>query len=62
MLLRIGTQFQVIEISSQQEEIMADKMFMREKHGHPAEEFSEDTCSPYKSIKQPMLGYNLNKK
>lgn len=28
---------------------------MREEHGHPAEEFSEDTCSPCKSIKQAML-------
>lgn len=28
---------------------------MREEHRHPAEEFSEDTCSPCKSIKQAML-------
>lgn len=53
---------QAIEISSQQEEIITDKMFMREEHGHPAEELSEDTCSPYKSIKQAMPGYNLKKK
>lgn len=35
---------------------------MREEHAHHAEELSEDTGSPCKSIKRAMSGYNLKKK